>query len=406
VRRADKETAAAAALADSGEFAESYQRVSRALALDPENLDALLLRARIVLSVSAVTRDPADAAQLARAARDDLTTIAQLAPDSRQAELALGMLGKMRGGDLFVEPSATCSDDAARTLDEAEVLFGKKDFVGAEAAYARATAACPENAKWWTWYGDVYFLQEQYARAGDLYRKAIAIAPCYWSAHRFLADAQRRGGDEAGAYHSLARAVVCNPGYDDAWNDLVLFAASHGASFTRPSFDLPPVDPEIGGQEIGGPVTSPAVAPPSAAAEAAPAPMPGVALAMPRPAAADADPELALEAQAGLVYQLTGLASRGATPLERRRAAVHAGLQYIGPERLAATYTRSTLRGWQLLARADAAGFLDEAILVLLVDAELVPELLALQASHPERLVTFLERFVAPVAAYTPTDAG
>ena len=164
--------------------AGAYELVSKALRIDPENVDAHFFRALLLLEASKLA-DPTLGSEMQRAARMDLTAVIQLDADGESGKKALDLLDTMRGAELFPLPDAECSEEAQAAIAEAEDRFSAGDAVKAEAAYARATASCPQNALWWTWYGDVFFQQDEYARAIEMYRKALAIEPCFWTAHRF-----------------------------------------------------------------------------------------------------------------------------------------------------------------------------------------------------------------------------
>lgn len=339
--------------------AGAYALVSKALRIDPENVDAHYFRALLLLEGSKAA-DSMLASEMQRAARMDLTAVLQLDPEGDSGKKALELLDAMRGADLFPLPDAECSEEARAAISEAEGHFSSGDVVKAEAAYARATASCPQNALWWTWYGDVYFQQDEYARAIQMYQKALAIEPCFWTAHRFLADAQRHGGDDGAAYGSLLRAVSCNPQYEDGWADLVAFSAGHGVTLERPYLPIP------GPEEAAQPSTATAT-------------------------------EQRIEEDAGRLYVRTLTTSTAPDALGKRREAVTATLGWLADGRLGTDPQRQGLRTWGLLARARNDGYLDEAILLFLLDAELLPELKARQASQLDRFTGFMRTQVAPV---------
>ena len=84
-------------------------------------------------------------------------------------------------------------------------------------------------------------------------------------------------------------------------------------------------------------------------------------------------------------------------PLGKRREAVTTTLSWLADGRLGETPERAGLRAWKLLAHAQTDGYLDEAILLVLLDKELLPELKLRQASQMERLTGFVASQIAPV---------
>lgn len=51
---------------------------------------------------------------------------------------------------------------------------------------------------------------------------------------------------------------------------------------------------------------------------------------------------------------------------------------------------------WSMMARAEGAGFLDEAIFLHMLDAPLAAEYRAFREKNSERLVTYLDTMIVP----------
>ncbi len=427
----------------------TFDSAQQALVLDPENARALRVRGRLLLDVGIngqMQGDPT-APQLISQGIEDLQRALALAPEAPESAEVRELLLILSGSSLFPDPEPECPDEAREALHEAEEHFGQGELDEAAEDYERALAGCPGHAVWWMYYGDVFFLREDYEGALEKFDKALEIEPCFWRAHRFKSDTHHRLGDLPNTYRSALTAVACNPTYEKGWEYLGQTMDNYGGTLRRVAAEWPgPVMTE------GGPLI--AVAQPDGDDEEAsresalmliynlgrvplgeqetpPTPLAlerqgvGMGLSFLGEDAANAgsglrsgeDREGRLEGNeeqrpSGEVggpegrggVGPDGLAG-GEEPGIERHAGVEGGLESesgseSGSESESVAWTESErpmLRAWQLLAEASRYGVLDEAIFMLRLDESLLPEFLAFREAHLDRLIAYTATHLAPL---------
>jgi tetratricopeptide (TPR) repeat protein len=190
---------------------------------------------------------------------------------------------------------------------------------------------------YWVDYADSYYAMEDYEKAKELFAKALTVDPWNREAHRFLSDTEVQLRDLDGAVHHLALSVVSDPIYEAGWSALRAYAAAVGRSWNRVYGDR-------------------------------------------RADSGNADGAY-WEA-----YQAAKSKSRGAqtSALAIEREAVRAALKAA----------REPGPFWSMMARAEAAGFLDEAVFMHLFDASLAAEYPAYREKNSEKLASYLETVI------------
>lgn len=349
------------AMADKGDPGRAVDLASRALELDPRQPKALGVMALTHFVVAGMVGG-ADAQMLLGEGQRYLNVLMQVDPSSPYIEWCLNAASGLLVSPLLPEPVVDCPAEAVARFDAAEERFARGDIGGAAPLYEEALAQCPAAPKWWTYYGDTYFSKGDYVQARAQYARALEASPCYWPALRFTADAYLKEGDLERAHDYAVAAVACNPDYGMGWSYLASVQESRGQPLSWLDVQKPPLPQE------------------------------GEALSV------SVDGGGPFGGTAGLVWGLARLnqdPGAPADPLGRERAATRAVIEMLrGGDGAALQAPDMAL--WRLLAEADAAGMLDEAILVLLLDEALVPQLLEMQAQEPTRIPTFIDRFLAP----------
>jgi tetratricopeptide (TPR) repeat protein len=352
-----------------GRIERAFKRANKALARDPENGDACAVRGMVLMGATQVPDNPVRDQMMADA-EQMLACAAAYAPASPLTAAAREIYSSIAGVSLVPEPDFECPAPALQSLAIAEQLFGVRDLEAAGIAYAQALDICPEAVPWWTMYGDVFFLQGENERAMEMYRRSLELDPCYWTAHRFLADALAEEGHEEEAHHHLALALSCNPDYSHVWDDL----EDRTEGLRRPD----------------------ARRPPTRAVEGNPA------LSLARRGA--------FSGPVGVLYGPLKLSAQGEiaplgdgtlappeerTPLAVERFAVRGVLAML--RQLDDGFDDPDYALWRLLDAAEREGYLDEAIFILMLDEALVPEFLEYREAHLHRLSDYVERHLAPL---------
>jgi len=347
----------------------ALRAATEAVALDPKSYQIRMQRVAILFRVRGAGKTAADNQRIEDTLRADLRAAIAAAPGSTAAGVARDALAKLDRGAPIAAPLASCTPAATAEFDEAERLFGSKRLEESLAHYERAAAQCPENPAIWTSYGDAFFMLGDLPKARHNFETALAKSPWHAQAHRFLADTLGRQRQVEAAYHECVLAVVSDPTYDAAWGYLASIIQARKGTWGRVVAVKPTITRDAAGKvEVG---MSPQALDPGWMAYTLTRSTSSL-----RPAGAGPAPSAAPTAP---------------TALAAEREAVRAALTVRAERRADAAPF------WDMMARADQAGFLDEAIFLDLPDAELLAEYPAYRAAHGDRLVRYVETVLAPL---------
>jgi tetratricopeptide (TPR) repeat protein len=326
------------------DYNAALEKFNAAVDADPSDNDTRLQRAHFfeVLSEIVVPEDKAGFEDLARA---DFEHINAADPDSLIAGVARDGLTRLAGESLIAAKPVTCPESAAEAHARAASLYGARRFADAAVEYEKATAACPGNAAWWVAFADSYYVLEDYGRAKQLFVKALSVDPWNREAHRFLSDTEVHLDNGEAAVQQMVLAVASDPTYEAAWSALRAYDAALGRKWNR-----------VYGTRKAAPGNKDAAA--WAAYDAA------------KVKARTAHPE-------------------SASALETERAAVRAALKIARAAGPGASPDAGSF--WSMMARAEGAGFLDEAIFMHLLDPALATEYPTFREKNAERLASYLE---------------
>jgi tetratricopeptide (TPR) repeat protein len=335
------------------DYTGALAKFNAAVEVDPNDNDVLLQRARFfeLLSVIVV---PDDKRKFEDRAHDDYARIAASDPDSIIAGIARDGLTRLAGNSLIEGKSVNCPTASMEAEDRADALYGAHRFAEAAEEYEKAAAGCPDDAALLVDLADSYYLLKEYEKAKALFDGALSIDPWNRAGHRFLADTDFQLQDGEAAIQQLVLAVVSDPVYEAGWSALKTYATAMGRTWRRVYGDKTAV---VSGSEANADGFF-WHAYRTAKADAR--------KAAPRPASA-----LAVERQAVVATLKAG------------RAADAAASKEPGPF-------------WSMMARADEAGFLDEAIFLHMLDAPLAAEYPAYRDKNAGRLFRYLDTVVVP----------
>jgi tetratricopeptide (TPR) repeat protein len=321
-------------------------------------------------------------------ARDDYRQIADDDPDSVRAGIARDGLTRLSGTMLIEGPRVECPAEAIEAHDRAESMFGAHRFAEAATEYEKATTACPAAAAFWVHYADSFYLLEQYDKAKELFVKALTVDPWNRAGHRFLADTEAKLENGDAVIQQLELAVVSDPIYEAGWSSLRSYATAMGRKWNRVYGDKTAV---MRGSETDDKSITIIVP-----AEVESKPPGGDAALWVGYGMAKA---LVLSGKkfdtdaAGQVVERQ-LDPKAMSALEIERESVKSTLQMS--RELEAGAADKPGAFWSMLARAERGGFLDEAIFLHLLDAELAAEYPAFREKNAERLVTYLDTMIVP----------
>lgn len=256
--------------------------------------------------------------------------VARQDPTGVLGGLARGVLAALRpppGGAPLTYVGPPCPPEAEAAFEQAEAAFAEARLEVALERYTEAARACPAHPTYEVWRGDALYGLRRYDEAVAAYTHALELEPCYWVAHRFLADTLLAKGDARGAFDHAVWAVACNPTYAEGKGTLGSILTSAGGRLPWPTV------------------------PARAAQPTAAAPWPEVAA------------------------RRAELLAGGADALDAEREALRAVLPTAPAE-----------FEWAVLRAADKDGKLDAAIFLTLLDEPLHAAFLAWRVDHAEEL--------------------
>jgi tetratricopeptide (TPR) repeat protein len=202
------------ALQVQARYAEALAKFKAAAAAAPAASAPHAMAAGLFLDMSK-TSVPAEARGMREKA-------AMLARDALQRKaddpLALEVLREL--ADPAPSPLREANAEARKRIDEAELLFARRDYPAALAKYQEAMVLDPQFSRAWVGAGDCWFMQHDWARAAPLFQRATEIEPRNSQAWRFLADALAEQGKLAQAERALLSGIAADPGQLPNWNKL------------------------------------------------------------------------------------------------------------------------------------------------------------------------------------------
>jgi tetratricopeptide (TPR) repeat protein len=131
------------------------------------------------------------------------------------------------------------STAAAPHFAEAEKQFAAQDYAAAGEEYKKGLALDPDYGPGWLYAGDIPFAQKDFPAALSAYKKALALDPTLAQAHRFAADVLLKTGKAQEAADEYVKALLYDPSYDGALEGLEVLGVGAGFTVARHEF-LPP----------------------------------------------------------------------------------------------------------------------------------------------------------------------
>lgn len=322
------------------DYAGALAKFNAAIDADPKDNDVRLQRAHFFEVLSHIVV-PDDREKFKARAQLDFEQIAADDPDSIIAGVARDGLTRLSGESLVEVRRVACPIEALKAHALADSLYGARRYAEAAVEYEKAAAGCPEDATYWVDLADSYYVMEDYEKAKDLFVKALSVDPWNREAHRFLSDTEVHLANAEAAVHHLVLAVVSDPVYEAGWSALRGYASAMGRKWNRVYRDrnANPGDADGKAWTVYGKVKANVLR-------------------------ADPNPESVLAIE---------------------RKAVKTALQ-ASSEKAGAF--------WSMMARADRAGFLDEAIFIHMLDAKLAAEYPAFREKNAESLASYVETVI------------
>jgi tetratricopeptide (TPR) repeat protein len=291
------------------------------------------------------------------------------------------------GKQVFHEEEYHCPEAARRENTEGYWFFMAKRYPEALNHYQKAVDLCPEHGAYWITYGDAHFALGNLSKAKALFIEGLQRRPWDRSGLRFLADAELRLGNPEVAYHHAVLAILSDPTYEAGWAFLKDIALLLRGEWKR----VPNLRPSVSFDKEGKPRV---VLPfdPKKLPEGEVFFWVGLALS-------EADELRGSRRQPARTDQhneppaLEGNVSPAR--LERTRRILESNLEFVEAE--IAKDSSKDSKAFRVFANARKAGYLDEAIFILLLNKELASEYVAFREKGLDRLVRYVKTMLAPV---------
>lgn len=211
-------------LAAADRLAEAEAKLEEATKIDPKNLQALTLLAK----VKARLGETKEAVQLFREVMD-----AQ--PDSSPAHLnlaiALADTGDSAASMKELRRSISLDPkDAQAHLNLARILSDSRDLVAARGEFKKAAALTPDDPDVYLYWAMSEKENNRFAEAIPLFKKAVQLQPGNAQALFSLGNCLHESGRDAEAVAAWRSVIVINPMFEEA-----LYAISQALRSSNPS---------------------------------------------------------------------------------------------------------------------------------------------------------------------------
>ncbi|HEY2988259.1 MAG TPA: hypothetical protein VGL11_11080 [Candidatus Binatia bacterium] len=349
-----------------------------AVAADPDNVQLRMARCGFLAEMLELSRDQRDL--IRKRALSDCEYVLKTAREGRLVAHANDLIRMIEQRRVFAEKSYPCPADARKASTLAYTLARAHKLKESLPHYKRALDGCPENAALWIQYGHTYILLRDFQQAKVFLSEGVKREPWERSGHLFLSDLYRDTGQPELAFKHAALAVVSDPSNEFAWEQLRERASARGRGWRRAVNRRPVVQLDSRGESQ-------------------------VSL----PAGTDLNsPETNFWLGLGLVEaselkqaaKQPGGARDNRSALVKDRERVRENLDFQHHQIAKDPSKRSRIT--DLMEEAAAAGYLDEAIFLCLVDARLAPEYVAYREKNGERLLDYIAKILAPPRSGRP----
>jgi putative PEP-CTERM system TPR-repeat lipoprotein len=188
-----------------GDYRAGYLALVHATELNPKHAAAQAKLAEVIGSNAASTRDP----EVLREAQQRIQSALAIVPENADALGALGMTEYLLGkpGDAAKHFEAAL-EKVPKHLQSAKALatikLNQKDFAGAEQILRDLANRPPPTAEPWVAVGRFYLLNRRVSEAEAAFRQAIAVNPKHGQALLDLAQLQLNSGRKEDAEKTLA----------------------------------------------------------------------------------------------------------------------------------------------------------------------------------------------------------
>jgi tetratricopeptide (TPR) repeat protein len=204
------------ALAAEGKLPDALAKFQAASVVAPKASTPLAAGAEMYLQASTSPSLKPEQAEVLRKQSDAFARAAlALAPADPLALEVLRVLA-----DATPPPLRRVNAAAAPVMQEAEVLFARRQYPAALEKYEQAARLDPQFSSAWIGAGDCWYAQREWVKAEPLFRRATEVEPRNGQAWRFLSDALGQQGRLGEADSALLAGIAADPSQIPSWNKL------------------------------------------------------------------------------------------------------------------------------------------------------------------------------------------
>ena len=231
----DPERKRAFQLYSDGKFTEAlplFENLAKRYPEDPKILETCgILTASLALTL----KDPAARKEARRRAREVLLRAEQAGANSPLLKNLIEQIPADGGND----SSFSTKTEVDEAMREGESAFAKADYAKAIEMYQRALLLDPHFYEAALFIGDVYFKQDQQAKAGEWFARAIEIDPNRETAYRYWGDSLMKQGRATDAGKKFVEAFIAEPYTRLARAGFVNWAEKVNITLAHPKVDIP-----------------------------------------------------------------------------------------------------------------------------------------------------------------------
>jgi tetratricopeptide (TPR) repeat protein len=218
-----------------GKVAEALPVFEKLASANPWDRDVVETLGFLVLSQAVYTKDPVARKAARLRGRELLLRAQELGANDPLLSNSIAGIPPDGGDDVSFSAKKEV-DDAMR---EGEAAFANQDFAKAIELYQRALLFDPQQYAAALFTGDAYFQLGKHGQAGEWYAKAIAIDPDRETAYRYWGDSLMKQGKMTEAREKFIEAFIAEPYNRLARAGFVNWGERNKITIAHPQIEIP-----------------------------------------------------------------------------------------------------------------------------------------------------------------------
>ena len=234
-QQTDPERVRAFQLYDDANYTEALPAFEKLVAKYPEDRDVIMTYGFLVLGQTAYEKDAAARKEARRRGRELLAKAQKLGANDQLLKSMLEAV-PIDGGD---DPKLSNKKEAEEAMREGEAAFAKKDFAKAIELYQRALLLDPNLYEAALFMGDCYYAMADQKKAGEWFGRAAGINPDRETAYRYWGDALMKQGHVTEAGDKFVEAYLAEPYSRMSRTAFLNWGQRVNIEINHPTIDIP-----------------------------------------------------------------------------------------------------------------------------------------------------------------------